>query len=115
MNRRSFIVAASVLTVSAIVRGSVKSDKNTAKEKVVRKPALIDQKECIHCGTCFKNCPVKAIGKEKINGIDVYTVDPKKCISCGTCIENCPIEAIAWTGTEVKPDSTAKKPAGLNK
>ena len=74
--------------------------KILAAQKVARAdspaPALIDQQKCIHCGTCFKNCPVKAIGKQTVDDVDTYTVDAQKCISCGTCIKNCPVKAIDW-------------------
>ena len=28
------------------------------------KPAVIQQKNCLHCGNCYENCPVKAIVRE---------------------------------------------------
>jgi ferredoxin len=76
--------------------------------KAVKKPALIDQKKCVKCGTCFKNCPVKAITKTEKEGKPLYEVDPKKCISCGTCIKNCPVKAIAYA--EVASADAASQP-----
>lgn len=47
----------------------------------------IDPEKCQACGTCFKNCPAKAIegGKNKI-----HVIDQKKCTKCGTCFDVCP-------------------------
>lgn len=47
----------------------------------------IDPDKCQACGTCFKNCPAKAIegGKNKI-----HVIDQKKCTKCGTCFDVCP-------------------------
>jgi ferredoxin len=91
MKLRNFLGTLSALALSSTVLAGKK-----AEEKTDPKPALIDQSKCIHCGTCFKNCPVKAIDKNKVDDTDVYTIDPKKCISCGTCIKNCPVKAISW-------------------
>lgn len=115
MNRRSCLVVLSSIIIADSVlakekNATVVTAKPDSTKTRARTPALIQQKKCIHCGTCFKNCPVKAIGKEVIKGVNTYTVDPAKCVSCGTCIKNCPAKAIAWSGatTTAKDTATAK-------
>ena len=46
--------------------------------------------ECISCGTCVEECPVKAISE----GDDRYIIDAKLCTDCGACADACPTEAI---------------------
>lgn len=45
--------------------------------------------ECVKCGTCYENCPQKAI-EEKTH----YEIMQEHCLHCGLCFENCPVEAI---------------------
>jgi len=47
--------------------------------------------ECISCGTCVEECPVKAINE----GADQYVIDANLCTDCGACADVCPTEAIA--------------------
>ena len=42
--------------------------------------------DCVSCGLCVRNCPMKAIGE------DCRTIGDS-CISCFRCIRNCPVEA----------------------
>ncbi len=73
----------------------------------VKMVSLIDKSKCIGCGTCIKNCPVKAITKVIVDGKVKSVVDPTKCIGCGTCVKGCPVKAIA-----LKPaDAPAAAPA----
>jgi ferredoxin len=88
MNRIIVSIIFSIVLITVVVYGAKKS-------------SFIDQLKCIKCGTCFKNCPVKAIGKIEKDGKTTYLVDPKKCIACGLCVKNCPKKAI--TLTEEKP------------
>jgi ferredoxin len=53
-------------------------------------PALVNQEECIGCGTCVGSCPVSVIsmndeGKAFVN---------EGCIECNTCVEVCPVSCI---------------------
>lgn len=59
----------------------------------------IEEKKCVGCGACFKNCPEKAIFGEKKKG---YTIDQSKCIKCGTCFKNCAFKAIKAGGKNEK-------------
>lgn len=54
-------------------------DKKPAKLPLYPKAA----KECIGCGICFNNCPMKAISEVKMK------VNKKACISCMRCIDMC--------------------------
>ena len=45
--------------------------------------------DCISCGTCAAECPVRAISE----GDGKYVIDPDKCIECGACAGVCPVEA----------------------
>lgn len=47
----------------------------------------LDQKNCIKCKLCIKNCPVNAIS-------DDFVIDNSKCTRCNTCIEICPKNTI---------------------
>jgi ferredoxin len=74
-----------------------------------KKVAFINQKTCIQCGTCAKNCPVKAIGKVEKDGKTRYVVDPKKCIACGTCVKNCPTKSISLYDENAVPQADTAK------
>ncbi len=45
-----------------------------------------DEKKCLACGDCVKNCPVGAV---KLTG-DYPSVDLDWCIGCGVCVARCP-------------------------
>lgn len=51
----------------------------------------VDDKKCILCKLCIKDCPVKCITltNEKIN------VNKNKCMKCGHCIAICPKNAVS--------------------
>lgn len=67
---------------------------------------LIDQKECIGCGTCLPYCPVEAIALVDFDGEDrasnskkknkVAVIDSDQCVECGVCLRSahCLTEAI---------------------
>ncbi|NPA63003.1 MAG: 4Fe-4S dicluster domain-containing protein [Methanococci archaeon] len=46
---------------------------------------------CLTCGECARNCPNKAIKKNKFGG---YYVDRRRCNGCGICANVCPINII---------------------
>ncbi len=51
---------------------------------------MVNQKQCIGCGTCVNICPVGAISLK--NGKAV--IDPNVCIKCCSCEGVCPVSAI---------------------
>lgn len=65
--------------------------------------AVIDQDECLNCGTCRKRCQVHAISEK--DGVSV--VDRRKCIGCGLCATGCPNGAARL---EKKPESEIVTP-----
>ncbi len=47
---------------------------------------------CTNCGSCKRNCNVKAIDK-----IDKkLVIEQSKCVKCGDCYKNCPLKAIIY-------------------
>jgi uncharacterized protein len=50
----------------------------------------VDQKLCIGCGTCFKNCAQSAITIANKKA----SIDKSKCVGCGRCICTCPTNAV---------------------
>ena len=51
----------------------------------------INEKKCIGCGSCLKQCPQDAItGEPK----QPHLIDQKKCIKCGACFDACKVDAI---------------------
>lgn len=59
----------------------------------------IDEKNCIGCGNCVKNCANE--GVSVINGKAVINED--KCLGCGYCFAYCPKAAILCKWDEAKP------------
>ena len=47
--------------------------------------------DCISCGACEPECPVKAISQ----GDPKYVIDPSKCTDCAKCVDVCPTSAIS--------------------
>jgi MinD superfamily P-loop ATPase len=57
--------------------------------------AVIREKDCTGCGTCFSLCRFDAVvRKEDPAGKPVFTVDPASCEGCGVCVRFCPQQAI---------------------
>lgn len=53
--------------------------------------AIVQQKECVSCGSCVKVCPKLAITVPK----GIYAVvDEALCIGCGLCAKTCPASVI---------------------
>ena len=57
--------------------------------------AKIDEKSCIYCGVCQKNCPFEAIN-------DSYQIIAEKCMGCGVCLTFCNQNAIILERDESK-------------
>lgn len=82
--------------VADVAEGQFNAIKNAltsrgATVKVLDKPILRDEDECIECGACISVCPVKvfSFGEDWSVNLDV-----DKCIQCGTCLSMCPHGAL---------------------
>ena len=65
------------------------------ENKIIKKKANVDERYCVACGRCEKECPFSAISIYK--GI-ISKVDINKCVGCGKCAKACPANAI-----DIKP------------
>lgn len=63
---------------------------------IFRSSIKFNKKKCRLCGTCWKNCPVKAIDPPTVlkRGVTIPKWDKNKCITCYCCAELCPYEAV---------------------
>ncbi|MFX0076142.1 MAG: 4Fe-4S binding protein [Candidatus Hermodarchaeota archaeon] len=52
--------------------------------------AVVNDDDCIGCGTCEEKCPMQTIKLEDGTAV----VNEEKCIGCGVCAHHCPEEAI---------------------
>lgn len=68
--------------------------------------AVVDEKQCIGCGTCIKVCPFSA---PQLIDVEVKTeemvylakksrINPAMCKGCGSCAASCPVGAISPGG-----------------
>lgn len=55
-----------------------------------KKVGFVITEKCIKCGTCFRNCPQKAIEQKEFG----YKIRQYNCLHCGNCFEKCPVKAI---------------------
>ncbi|MBP2029999.1 ferredoxin [Methanohalophilus levihalophilus] len=53
--------------------------------------AVINNDECVGCGTCVDECPTEAIS---MNDDNIAVVDENECTDCGACVDVCPTDAI---------------------
>jgi NADH-quinone oxidoreductase subunit I len=62
---------------------------------------ILEEKKCISCSRCAKDCPVEAIEmkefgvNEKGRPIKRPVINSEKCVSCETCVEVCPKDALS--------------------
>lgn len=63
-------------------------------------------RDCVNCGLCARQCPVKAINQDNMK-----VVDSKKCISCMRCVTQCPHDARKVNNAAVSAVSLAIKKA----
>lgn len=56
-----------------------------------RRRAVVEEKDCVACGCCIKECPLQVITVFK--GI-MAQVDEEKCVGCGKCARECPASVI---------------------
>ncbi|MDD4353713.1 MAG: DUF362 domain-containing protein, partial [Candidatus Nanoarchaeia archaeon] len=64
----------------------------------------VNEKKCIACGTCVKNCPVNAITLDK-----KAFINSKICIGCATCIGVCPSRAINIPWSSSSPERLVER------
>lgn len=64
--------------------------------------ANIDIEKCKLCGKCMKNCNIKCIIHEEVNGKKIVLIDKKACLGCGACVGSCEFGAISLVEREVK-------------
>ncbi|MCL1917473.1 MAG: 4Fe-4S binding protein [Peptococcaceae bacterium] len=55
-------------------------------------------KECVACGKCVKECPVRALSVYK----GMYTLVGDPCIGCGKCAKTCPAGVIELIARKVE-------------
>ncbi len=61
-----------------------------------RQYPVIDEDECLGCGSCMENCPVGALELDDRGGYDKKSkVYPQNCMACHTCEIYCPVGAIS--------------------
>ena len=56
-----------------------------------RRKAVVEERDCVACGCCFKVCPLGAI--QVLHGITAR-MNPGKCVGCGKCVRECPASVI---------------------
>ena len=54
--------------------------------------------ECIACGRCFNNCPIKCIAPDG----DQYQIAQDRCVGCGTCASNLTEERLSKKEIDMK-------------
>ena len=59
---------------------------------VSQKKMMVNQEDCLGCGTCMKACASNAISFDKKTGLAV--IDQSRCITCGYCAYACISRAI---------------------
>lgn len=73
--------------------------------------ANIDPEKCEFCGKCIKNCNIRCITYEKIDGKRIAKIDKSACLGCGACINSCQFDAIELVERQKKilPPATRKE------
>ncbi|MEJ2041230.1 MAG: 4Fe-4S binding protein, partial [Desulfosarcinaceae bacterium] len=62
--------------------------------------ALIDERLCGRCLTCFRTCPHGAVA---IVNDRQPQIQPNACVGCGLCVSQCPARAISLGPTPLNP------------
>jgi ferredoxin len=77
-------------------------------EKILCATISFDPQKCIRCGTCWTNCPTKAILPPKeLKSPNLPQWESKKCITCYCCAETCLHEAVNFRVNIVKNVATS--------
>jgi len=56
----------------------------------VQKSIVLNQDQCIHCGSCSAVCFADALTMNKVSRELIFK--PEKCIACELCIKACPLQ-----------------------
>jgi len=56
----------------------------------VKKSIILNEDECVHCGSCTAVCFADALTMDKISRKLIFK--PEKCIACELCITACPLQ-----------------------
>ncbi len=84
--------------------------------------AVVDEKQCIGCGTCIKVCPFNAPSlvdvdvkaEEMVYVAKKSRINPAMCKGCGSCAASCPVGAISPAGfTETQIKAAIKAFSGI--
>jgi NADH-quinone oxidoreductase subunit I len=84
-----------------VLPSELKNKEIVPRENTLNKDIpVLEDKKCISCSRCAKDCPVEAIVmnevgvNEKGRPIKRPVIDKEKCVSCETCVEICPKDAL---------------------
>jgi len=87
--------------IKEVLQSELKQANVVPRESTLNKDLpVLEDKKCISCSRCAKDCPVEAIEmkefgvNEKGRPIKRPVVDKEKCVSCETCVEVCPKSAL---------------------
>lgn len=72
-------------------------------KQTVKYPSLhlrADNKKCIHCKLCTKNCPMSLDVEQMVSKNRMYN---SECILCGMCIDTCPKKVIHYAFVYKRP------------
>ncbi|MFX1411553.1 MAG: 4Fe-4S binding protein [Promethearchaeota archaeon] len=84
----------------ASMKGITKLGHNKHKYMNALFESIIDEQNCVCCGTCIDRCPVQAISLN-----DSAYIDRDLCLGCGLCAGVCPEDAIT-----LKPREDMEEP-----
>ena len=65
---------------------------------MIKRYAEVNQRRCVSCGACTKECPKKAIN---IFHGRFAVVDKAKCVGCGLCSRTCPAGCIEIRSSDI--------------
>ncbi|MEA2014605.1 MAG: 4Fe-4S binding protein, partial [Thermodesulfobacteriota bacterium] len=73
----------------------LKKESGRYSAVILKNPRYIDEKKCIFCGRCEKECPASAIHPDWEHlSPPSFVIDDTTCTKCGDCVKVCPTEAI---------------------